>query len=133
MHIVGYIPMVADLFHVGHVRALERAKEGCLFLIVGILTEGAACQYKPEAPVIPIAERMAIVGACKFADYVIAQTQLDPSENLQVYTPDVFFSGGPLEDVEKIALGRVSCDVVEFPRYEGQSTTLIKRRIRGEV
>lgn len=133
MHIVGYIPMVADLFHVGHINVLQKAKENCLFLIVGVLTDEAVRSYKVEDTVIPQGERMTMLRACKYADHVVEQTELDPSKNLELYQPDVFFSGGPLEDVEKIALGRASCDVVEFPRYEGQSSTLIKERIRQRV
>lgn len=130
MRVVGYIPMVADLFHVGHVYALQRAKEGCLFLIVGVLTDEAVAEYKSEAPVIPFKQRMAVIEACKYVNYAVPQTTLDPSHNLKLYKADIFFSGGSLEDVEKEALKRIKCEIVQFPYYEGQSTTLIKRRIQ---
>lgn len=133
MRIVGYIPMVADLFHVGHVNALQKAKEGCLFLIVGVLTDEAVAEYKSEAPVIPFKERMTVVVACRYADHVVEQTELDPFKNLEFYRPEVFFTGGPLEDVEKEALRRTPCEVAEFPYYEGQSSAQIKRRIRGDA
>ena len=58
---LGYTTGVFDLFHIGHLNILRRAKEQCEFLIVGVSTDELVTEYKNKKPVIPFEERVAIV------------------------------------------------------------------------
>ena len=66
--ITGYLSGTFDLFHIGHLNLLRRAKSFCDRLIVGVHESGAR---KGKATFIPLEERMKIVAACRYVDEVI--------------------------------------------------------------
>ena len=82
---IGYTTGTFDLFHVGHLNLLEKAKENCEILIVGVSTDELVKDYKGELPVIPFEDRIRIVGALKCVDKVIAQKTLNKLDVL----PDI--------------------------------------------
>ena len=53
--IIGYTTGVFDLFHVGHLRLIEKAKKYCDKLIVGV-TVDELVKYKHKKAVIPFEE-----------------------------------------------------------------------------
>ena len=57
---IGYTTGTFDLFHVGHLNLLEKAKENCEILIVGVSTDELVKDYKGELPVIPFEDRFGI-------------------------------------------------------------------------
>jgi glycerol-3-phosphate cytidylyltransferase len=71
---IGYTTGVFDLFHIGHLNILKRARLECDYLIVGITTDELAMSIKGEKPFIPFEERVEIVEAIKFVDEVVPQT-----------------------------------------------------------
>ena len=71
---IGYTTGVFDLFHIGHLNILKRARLECDYLIVGITTDELAMSIKGEKPFIPFEERMEIVESIKFVDEVVPQT-----------------------------------------------------------
>ena len=75
--IIGYTSGVFDMFHIGHLNILKRAKEHCDFLIVGVSTDEVVQDYKHHTPVIPFKQRAAIVEAIKYVDKVVPQTTMD--------------------------------------------------------
>jgi len=84
---VGYVFVVADLFHAGQLRHLRMAEKLCDFLIVGVLTDVAVATYKRK-PITPFDERVDIINALDFVDMVVRQDDRDPTETLKRLTKD---------------------------------------------
>lgn len=134
---IGYIAGVFDLFHIGHLNLLRRAKEQCRHLIVGVVTDEGVMKHKKSCPKIPFEERIAIVRACRYVDEAveIPLDQGDTDEAYRRYRFDVQFSGSdyaedPKWKAKRAFLQRHGADLVFFPYTEGISTTQLKDRIR---
>ena len=93
MMIIGYTTGVFDMFHIGHLNILKRAKERCDYLIVGVSTDKCVESYKHHLPVINYEQRAAIVAAIKYVDEVVPQSTMDKMEFLRQRHFDVMFHG----------------------------------------
>lgn len=131
---VGYTTGVYDMFHIGHLNLLRRAKEKCDYLIVGVSTDEIVKEYKHKIPVIPFSERSAIVEAIRYVDKVVPQESMDKIvawENLHF---DVIFHGDDWKnsdmynEIEK-KLKAVGCDMCFLPHTDGISSTDILKKI----
>ena len=132
---IGLLMGVFDLFHVGHLRLIQRAKERCSFLRVGVLSDELVMKFKNKFPVIPLSERMEIIAAIREVDEVVAITD-DPSRLLEWDRRpfDCFFSGddyngNPYWEWEREELRKRGSDIVFFPYTKEQSTTKIRETI----
>ncbi len=119
----------------GHLNLLEKAKENCEILIVGVSTDELVKDYKGELPVIPFEDRIRIVGALKCVDKVIAQKTLNKLDVLPDIQYDVLFHGDDWKNTkmyneieEKLREQKVSC--IYFPYTKSVSTKSIKERIQ---
>lgn len=133
---IGYVAGVFDLFHIGHLNLLRRAKEQCDYLIVGIVTDEGVIKHKKSKPKIPYDERAEIVRACRYVDEVveIPLDQGDTDEAWRRYRFDVQFSGSDYADdpkwmAKRDFLQRHGADLVFFPYTEGISTTQLKDKV----
>jgi glycerol-3-phosphate cytidylyltransferase len=127
---VGYTTGVFDLFHIGHLNILERAKERCEHLIVGVSTDEVVRGYKLKTPIIPFEERIAIVKAIKYVDEVVPQTSLDKFEAWKKLRYNVLFhgddwKGSNLYNDLETRLEEVGVDLVFFPYTQGTSSTIL--------
>ena len=75
--LIGYTTGVFDMFHIGHLRILERAKAECDQLIVGITTDELSLAEKGGRPIVPFYERRQIVSAVRCVDMTVPQTSMD--------------------------------------------------------
>ncbi|MGE7760189.1 adenylyltransferase/cytidyltransferase family protein [Peribacillus sp. NPDC097895] len=132
---IGYTTGVFDLFHVGHLNILKKAKENCEYLIVGVSTDELVMEYKNKQPVIPHNERMEIVAGIKYVDKVVSQTNRDKFtawENLQfnrMFVGDDW-KGDPLFNEVEIKFKQVGVDIIYFPYTKGVSTSIVKDKIK---
>ena len=65
---VGYTTGVFDMFHIGHLNILRRAKEQCDYLIVGVSTDELVKEYKNKTPIIPFEERAEKIPLLQFLE-----------------------------------------------------------------
>ncbi|MDE6620060.1 MAG: adenylyltransferase/cytidyltransferase family protein [Lachnospiraceae bacterium] len=136
---IGYVAGVFDLFHIGHLNLLRRAKEQCNYLIVGVVTDEGVIRHKKSSPKIPYEERIAIVRACRYVDEAveIPLDQGDTDEAYRRYRFDAQFSGSDYADdpkwmAKRDFLQRHGADLVFFPYTEGVSTTQLKEVVDGK-
>mgnify|MGYP000365562441 CR=1 FL=1 len=98
---IGYTTGVFDLFHIGHLNVLKRAKLECDYLIVGITSDELSISAKSKKPVIPFQERMEIVEAIKFVDEVVPQVNYDKEEAWNNLKFDKMFVGDDWKGTDK--------------------------------
>jgi rfaE bifunctional protein nucleotidyltransferase chain/domain len=85
---------VFDLFHVGHLRYLEGAKELGDVLVVGINTDRSTRAYKgEERPLVPEEERAEIVCGLQCVDWVVLFDEADARGLISALRPDVHVKG----------------------------------------
>ena len=128
--IIGYTTGVFDMFHIGHLNILKRAKEQCDYLIVGVSTDEVVEEYKKKTPIIKFEERIAIVEAIKYVDEVVPQTTMDKMEAWKQLKFDVMFHGSDWKGsdmynhiIEKF--NNIGVQVIFLPHTEGVSSTLL--------
>lgn len=131
---VGYTTGVFDMFHIGHLNILRRAKEQCDYLIVGVSTDELVKEYKNKTPIIPFEERAEIVQSIDCVDIVIAQENRDKYEAWRELKFDVMFvgddwKGKPLFMKLEEEFKKVGVDVVYFPYTKDTSSTILREKL----
>lgn len=132
---IGYAFVIADLFHIGHLKFLQRAKQNCDWLIVGVLTDDAAASYK-RRPIIPFDERVDIIQSLRCVDMVVTQSSRDPTETLKKlqeegWNVQLLFHGDDWSEIPGMDyIKSVGGKVMRIPYYHSRSTTGIIKAIR---
>lgn len=128
---MGYTTGVFDLFHIGHLNVLKRAKEQCDYLIVGVSTDEVVQGYKHKTPIIPFEERIAIVESIKFVDEAVPQTSMDKFAAWEKLKFDAIFHGDDWKgskmysEIER-KFKSVGVEMVFFPYTKGTSSTILE-------
>jgi len=134
MSTIGYAAGAFDLFHVGHLNILKQARSGCDVLVAGVVSDDVCELTKGVRPVIPLAERLEIVGHIDFVDRAVAETTPDRMRVWSEIGFDVFFKG---DDWKGTAKGRklerefaeVGVEVVYFPYTLHTSSTALRQAL----
>lgn len=131
---IGYTTGVYDMFHIGHLNILKRAKEKCDYLIVGVSTDECVKGYKNRTPICNFKEREQIVSAIKYVDEVVPQVNMDKTLFLKERHFDVMFHGDEWKGTDLYnsyeeqfkAYGAV----IEYLSHtEGISSTLLRTKL----
>lgn len=128
---IGYTTGVYDMFHIGHLNILKRAKEECEYLIVGITTDELV-SYKNTKAIIPHKERMKIVEGIKYVDKVVPQGSMNKMEAWEKYKFDVMFVGSDWKGTDQWnklekEFGAIDVEIIYFPYTEGTSSTKLRK------
>ena len=129
--IVGYTAGVFDLFHIGHLNILKRAKAECDYLIVAVSTDELVENYKHKTPIISYEERKAIVESIKYVDEVVPQINRDKMAAWEKYRFDKMFVGDDwkgsklFEELEE-KFKKNGVEIVYFPYTKGTSSTYLR-------
>lgn len=132
---IGYTTGVFDMFHIGHLNILKRAKEQCEYLIVGVSTDELVREYKNKTPIVPFEERKAIVDAIRYVDAVVDQTTMDKISAWEDLKFDAIFhgsdwKGSPLYNEYEEAFSKVGVDLVFLPHTDGTSSTELAKKLQ---
>lgn len=132
---IGYTTGVFDMFHIGHLNILKRAKEQCEYLIVGVTTDELCFTRKNKHPIINENERMEIVGAIKYVDRVVPQRDMDKLLAVKEYGCDVVFVGSdwkgtPSWNEYEKQFNTLGCDVVYLDHTDGISSTILREKLK---
>ena len=132
---IGYTTGVFDMFHIGHLNILRRAKEQCEYLIVGVTTDALCYSRKNKYPIINEQERMAIVEAIRYVDQVVPQTHMNKEEAVREYKCDAVFVGSDWKGTAAWAqyersFAQLGCEVVYLDHTDGISSTILRQKIQ---
>lgn len=118
-----------DVFHVGHVNILERAKALGDYLIVGISSDELNFSKKGRNPIYSIADRLKIIGSLRFVDEVFVEESLElKAQYIKDFDADILVMGDDWKD--KFDIYKDICDVVYLERTPSISTTEIIEVVR---
>ena len=118
-----------DVFHVGHLRILQRARNLGDYLIVGVSTDKLNSTKKGRHPLYSETERVEIVSALNCVDEVFLEESLELKRKyLQAHKADILVMGddweGKFDEFNDI------CKVVYLPRTPSISTTAVIEKIK---
>ena len=122
------------MFHVGHLNILRKAKAQCDYLIVGVSTDELVEQEKHKTPIIPFADRCAIIEAIKYVDQVVPQADKNKYEAWNRLGFHKMFVGSDWKDTpqwinyEKQFL-MTGVEFVYLDYTQGVSSTILRDRI----
>ncbi len=129
---IGYMSGTWDLFHVGHLNMVKRAKQYCDYLVVGVHKDAS---HKGKDTFIPFEERMEIVRNIKWVDQVIPSMR----EDSDVYKTgmvkyDYLFVGSDYKGTERFNryeeyFADKGVKIIYFPYTMGTSSTQIRNII----
>lgn len=130
---IGYTTGVFDLFHIGHLNILKKAKDYCELLIVGV-TIDPLVTYKLKKAVIPFEERIEIIEAIKYVDIVVPQENHNKIEAWKKYKFNVMFVGDDWKNTKEwdeyeFEFNKHGVDIVYFPYTKTTSSTLINETL----
>ncbi len=125
---VGYTTGVFDMFHIGHLHLLKKAKRHCDYLIVGISTDELVKSYKNKTPIIPFEHRLEIVNSLEVVDEVVVQSHRDKIKQFHEIRYDLMFvgddwKGSPLFDEVEAELNRHNAGIIYFEYTKDVSST----------
>jgi glycerol-3-phosphate cytidylyltransferase len=131
---VGYAPGVFDLFHVGHLNILRRARAQCDRLIAGVCSDDLVVRLKGRPPVVPLAERLEILRSVRYVDETFVVSVDDKLEIWEEIRFDVIFKGDDWLGTDlwkrlEAEFSKVGVDVVYFPYTAHTSSTLLRQAL----
>ena len=127
-----YVDMVGDLFHAGHVALLRDARRHGDWLIAGVLSDDTAASYK-RRPIMTLAERVAVIEACRYVDEVIEDAPFRVTEEfLDEHAIATVVHGDDLspQGAESVYGAATAAGKLTYvPRTGGISTTQLIQRV----
>jgi glycerol-3-phosphate cytidylyltransferase len=91
--VIGYTTGVFDMFHIGHLHLLKKARNNCDYLIVGVSSDELVEYYKKKKPIIPFEHRIEIVSSLSIVDEVLVQSHRDKIKSYHDINFDIMFVG----------------------------------------
>ena len=128
----GYLSGTFDLFHIGHLNLLRRAKQCCDYLVVGVHKDAS---HKGKDAFISFEERMEIVRSVKYVDRVIPSEKEDCDVYLKgIVKYDYLFVGSDYKGTERFnRYEQIFADkgvkIIYFPYTQGTSSSQLREAL----
>ena len=134
--VIVYTTGVYDMFHIGHLNVIRKAKEQCDYLIVGVSTDELVQKEKGKTPVIPFNERVDIVSALKYVDEVVPQIDKNKFSAWEKYHFNKMFvgsdwKGSPQWNEFERQFKPYGVEIVYLPHTDGISSTKLTGVIKN--
>lgn len=131
---IGYLSGTFDLFHIGHLNLLKKAKEYCDYLVVGVHKDAS---HKNKETYIPFEERLEIVKNIKYVDKVI-QSMKEDSQVYDLIKYDFLFVGSDYKGTERFNkyeeyFEEKDVEIIYFPYTKGTSSTQLRNAIEKNI
>lgn len=130
---VGITCSCFDLFHAGHVKMLQEAKENCDYLIVALQTDPTIDRPNKRRPIQSLVERYIQVMGCKYVDEIVPyQTEIELEEIFSSFKIDIRIIGDDYRGKEftaKDICASRGIDIYYNKRDHNFSSTELKDRI----
>jgi glycerol-3-phosphate cytidylyltransferase len=135
---VGYAPGVYDLFHVGHLNVLRNARQFCDYLIAGVVTAELAEGAKGASPVVPLDERLDIVGSIRYVDRAVVEDVPHKLEMWERLRFDVIIKGDdwkgtPRGNRLEADFAPLGVTVAYVPYTVRTSSTMLRQALLREI
>lgn len=135
--IIGYTTGVFDMFHIGHLNILRRAKEQCDYLIVGVSTDELVQHDKNKTPIIPFLERCKIVEAIRYVDRVVPQPNKNKMEAWERYNFNKMFVGSDWQGTPQWKqfekeFAPLGVEIVYLSHTDGISSTILRNILKAK-
>lgn len=135
--IIGYTTGVFDMFHIGHLNIIKRAKDQCDYLIVGVSTDELVQHDKNKSPIIPYADRCAIVESIKYVDKVVPQPDKDKFAAWERYHFNKMFVGSDWKGTEawnrfEAQFSPVGVEIIYLDHTDGISSTILRDKLNNQ-
>lgn len=132
---IGYTTGVFDMFHIGHLNILRRAKEKCDYLIVGVTTDKLCYTRKNKYPIICEQDRVRIVEAIRYVDQVVLQTDMDKVKAICELGCNIVFVGSDWKGSDSWVqyekdFAAVGCTVIYLDHTDGISSTILRNKLK---
>ena len=128
---IGYAPGIYDLFHVGHLNIFRESRQFCDHLIAGVISDEMAQRAKGMIPVIPLEERLEIVGAIRYVDQAVIEDVPHKMAMWERLHFDVIIKGDDWKGTDKgdkleSDFAEVGVEVAYLPYTARTSSTMLK-------
>lgn len=132
--VIGYTTGVFDMFHVGHLNVLRRAKEQCDFLIVGVSTDELVQHDKNKSPIISFEDRCKIIEAIKYVDKVVPQYDKNKLGAWEKYKFNKMFVGSDWKGTYawnrfEEQFNPLGVEIVYLNHTDGISSSILREKI----
>lgn len=128
---IGYTQGTFDMFHVGHLNIVNKAKDLCDILIVGVNSDELVHSYKDKTPIINENDRQLIVSNIKAVDKCMIVNTLDKEEIWNEIHFNAIFIGDDWKNNERWKnteniLEKYNAEVIYLPHTDGISSTILR-------
>lgn len=134
--VIGYTTGVFDMFHIGHLNILRKAKEQCDYLIVGVSTDELVQREKNKTPIIPYKDRLSIVESIRYVDSVVPQTDKNKMAAWERLHFNKMFVGSDWKGTEiwrkfEEQFKPINVEIIYLDHTDGISSTVLRDKLNS--